>query len=148
MSKIKKILAIVVTFCLAFGLNTTVFAAAIDNESVLKPDDGGLIKIYKQVFSGNGEVYDVNGNDVTSSFIEKYSEAYQANDYETILSGCYQDNIALLNGHNNVKSNIGARSILRMRYEESVAHLVTHKGFPYDNKSWYIIVTASGTYGY
>lgn len=147
MRKIKKLLAMLLTLCLITGLSTTTFAASVKSEDIPTPN-AEFIKICEQIFTGNGEVYTSNGTDITTSFIAKYNSAYLSKDYQTILAGCYADNISQLNGRSHIEVNTATRAVLQLRYEESKAHLVRQNGFPYDGKSWYLIVTASGSYGY
>lgn len=143
----KKIFATLLTLYLIFGLSTTAFATTTNGSDVPTPN-ADFINVCDQIFDGNGEAYTASGIDMTASFISKYSNAYQNGDYTTILAGCYSDNISQLDGHKNIASNTSTRAVLQLSYEESKVHLVTQNGFPYNGKSWYLVVTATGTYGY
>lgn len=144
--KPKQLLAMLLTFLLIASLSMTAFASSTQEETPLPNAD--FVNVCDQVFAGNGEVFTSSGTDVTSSFIAKYKNAYLSKDFQTILDGCYSDNIAHLDGHKYTKASSSTRSVLQLKYEESKVHLVTQKGFPYDGKSWYLVVTATGTYGY
>lgn len=130
------------------GLSTTAFAASSETERIPVPD-AKFIEVCNRLFSGNGEVYDANGTDVTNNFIKKYNDAYQNKNFVTILSGCYKDGISQIHSNSTIKeNNASTRSVMQLRYTRDVVHLVKQKGFPYDGQSWYFVVTASGKYGY
>lgn len=145
--KIRSFFCVVMVALLMVSMNLAVFAAPSENADAVVPN-ADFIKICNQLFSGNGEVYNAGGIDVTNSFITKYTSAYESKDYAAILSGCYEDNISRIHGRKHEEQPQSTRAVLQLRYEESVAHLVRQSGFPYDGKSWYLVITASGSYGY
>lgn len=51
------------------GLSTTAFATSSETERIPVPD-AKFIEVCNRLFSGNGEVYDANGTDVTNNFIK------------------------------------------------------------------------------
>lgn len=107
-----------------------------------------FIKVCDLVFVGNGEVINSDGLDITQNFIAAYLDVYTSNDYSTILSACYKLGISQFRGHGDPVAQISPRAYMTLSYDESVVHFVTQEGFPYDGKSWYFIVTATGTYRY
>lgn len=98
--------------------------------------------IYEQIKKINSD-----GDNVTDSFIINYEEAYQKEDFKSILCGCYQDGISQMDGHNYILPDRHTRSVIHPKYEESKVHLITQNGFPYNEKNWYLVVTATGSYG-
>lgn len=147
MTKLKKVFATFLALCFMLSLSTTAFASSTENREI-SVANADFKRVCNQVFQGNGEVYNTNGVDVTDSFLTKYYGAYQSGNYDEILSGCFADGITQISGHNNIMPDVTTRSVLHPQYEESVVHLVTQNGFPYDGKSWYLVVTATGSYGY
>ena len=129
MAKMKKLFAMFLTLCLIFSFSTTAFASSVDEREV-PVASADFKRVCDQVFEGKGEVYNANGIDITNSFLTRYNAIYQSGNYDAILSGCFKE------------------GVLHPQYEESVVHLVKQNGFPYDGKSWYLVVTATGSYGY
>ena len=147
MRKMKKVFATLLTLCLILSLSTTAFASSTESSEV-PAANADFKKVCDQLFQGKGEAYNANGVDITANFLSEYNGAYQAGNYDAILSGCFDDNIVQITGHSNVVPDATTRAVLHPQYEESVVHLVKQNGFPYDGKSWYLVVTATGSYGY
>lgn len=147
MAKMKKLFAMFLTLCLIFSFSTTAFASSVDEREV-PVASADFKRVCDQVFEGKGEVYNANGIDITNSFLTRYNAIYQSGNYDAILSGCFKEGISQLTGHKNIVPDVTTRTVLHPQYEESVVHLVKQNGFPYDGKSWYLVVTATGSYGY
>lgn len=149
--KICSFFGVVIAVVMAVCASSTALAAPSEKTDTVLPD-ADFIKVCDQLFTGNGELYNISGMNVTDGFIEKYSVAYESKDYETILRACFQEEISQIYGHvyeyNNIEIQNAARTILNLTYEENAVHLIQQKGFPYDGKSWYITVKASGVYTY
>lgn len=125
-------------------LPMSVFAAENSNDMSVVPSDD-FIRMCDLLFAGNGEVYSSDGVDITQSFVLEYGTAYSSNDYATILRACYSSDVSQIRTHSK---GVPTRAIMDIPYEERVVHFITQNGFPYDGKSWYFMVTASGTYAY
>jgi hypothetical protein len=127
---------------------TALAASSVNYETVVVTAD--LIQLYEQVFTGNGEVYDASGRDVTTSFVARLNGAYQSGDYESILAACYKEGISRIVGYQYTisqnREDVGTRAVENKTYSKMVAHLVTNPGPWYPGKAWYLIVTASGSY--
>ena len=146
--KKRSLLCVLLSIVLMLGFNLNAFASPESDESVEVADDN-FIEICDLLFSGYGEVYDSNGSDITSSFISEYFGTYQSRDYSMILSKCYAENISQIRTHKATELSSSARaSVLQLAYEDSITHFITNNAAPYEGKSWYVTVTASGTYGY
>ena len=145
--RLRKLFAFFLSLCLMLAFSTNVFAASGDDEKNLVANDD-FKKVCDQVFQGNGEVYKANSEDVTNSFLEEYYAAYQSENYDYILEGCYDDGIVQITGYSNHSADVTPRTMMQLQYDRSVIHLITQHGVPYDGKSWYLVVTATGTFGY
>ena len=140
----RKIVCVFVLIFAVMILPVSAFAAENTDELIVGPSDG-FIKVCDSLFAGNGEVYSSSGANITRSFVLENSAAYNSNDYATILTECYSKDVSQIRTHSKKPST---RAIMNIPYEESVVHFITQNGFPYDGKSWYLLVTASGTYAY
>ena len=147
MSKGYRCLSIILVLCLIMGLNITTYASAPKGDETSAPS-ADFIRLCDQVFSGNGKMYNASGDDITNNFISKYTYAYTNKDYQTVLSGCFEEEVYQIDSWNVKKQAVATRSIMQIPYERFQAFLVTQNGFPYDGKSWYVIITASGQFGY
>ena len=125
-------------------LTIPVGATSVDTETIV-PDS--FIELCDLVFSGHGEVYDESNQDVTQIFCSNYLNYYNSGNYAAILNGCYED-ISCIRTHKISTVSVQRRLELTKSYEEQSTHFVTHTGFPYNGKSWYFVVTASGTFTY
>lgn len=144
-----KLLSIILS-CLVLLMFTTTnaYAASIDDFSEIPKANKELIHIFEQVFSGNGEVFDADGADISNTFREQYHSEFKSKEYDKLVAGCISLNVGQIDSHEKERLSGSTKSVLQLSYEESKVHFVTQNGFPYSGKSWYIIVTASGTYGY
>lgn len=147
MAKMKKLFAIFLALCLIFNFSTIAFASPAEKREI-PVASADFKKVCDQVFQGKGEVYNASGIDITNSFLTRYNEIYQSGNYNAILYGCFEEGVSQLTGHKNIVPDVTDRAVLHPQYEESAVHLVKQNGFPYDGKSWYLTVTATGSYGY
>lgn len=140
----KKGIAVFVVLVMLVVMTQPVYAAT-DNETDVSDS---FIEISTLLFTGNGEVYDANGNDITQAFLQNYQILYDSRDYAAIQNACLAENISQIRAHNQTSSQSKARAILTIEYEEYSLHYITQEGIPYDGKTWTLLVTASGTYSY
>lgn len=147
LKKPRSLFCIIVSIAFVFSMGLVSMAASSGNTNAAVPNSD-FIRICNQLFAGNGEVYTIDGTEVTNNFVSKYNSAYQSKDYASILSGCYKDDISRIHARKIAEPTYATRAVLQLTYEESVAHLIRQSGFPYDGKSWYLVITASGSYGY
>lgn len=120
-------------------------AAAEANEEDSEVSDL-FIHVCDLFFSGKGEAYDKNGNDVTTSFYSSYITAYVSGNYAAIKNGCISAGVSCIKTHD--VATIQPRLTLTKTYEEMSYHLIEQKGFPYNGKTWGFVVWATGSFSY
>ena len=75
-------------------------AAAEANEEDSEVSDL-FIHVCDLFFSGKGEAYDKNGNDVTTSFYSSYITAYASGNYAAIKNGCISAGVSCIKRRND-----------------------------------------------
>lgn len=142
-------IVIVLTFITSVG-----FVHADDfNQTMIQPIESTFPHECELLFNGQGTIYDQDGNDITTSFVERYQLLFQAQDFDTILSCCFEENVDLIETgqiiveRDSAKTD-GLRTILYPTYELYRRHIITQTGNPYHGKRWTFCVCATGSYTY
>ncbi len=124
-----------------------------ENDAPIPSED--FIKVCDLLFSGNGQAFNQNDENVTHIFCNTYIDAYTNRDYATILDSFFKENVYYIQTHKESVQpreesvyQVAPRLVMTKSYEDSKVHLVRQSGFPYDGKSWYFIVTATGSFTY
>ena len=141
----RRVISIVMTIAIALCLSSSVAVAQVPQSNEINTGNG-FLDLIDCLFNGNGEVYDENGVNITDYFVSKYAIVYENKDYEQILNAWKEENIYRIHGYKH--EIIETRAILHPTYLEMDAQFVQQKEMPYQGKGWYILVTASGNYGY
>ncbi len=150
----KKVASLFLVVFILTGLLAPAYAMEIENEGDADADNStvtvtsDMIKVCNLVFDGNGELYNSDGDDVTENFIIKYNDFYMNKDYISIVNAFNEEGISNIYAHGNKNSAVQPIAFMDIPYDEVVVHLVTQNEFPYNGKSWYFIVEATGTYVY
>lgn len=146
----KKVLAVFLSSILMLSLLCTPAFAAETRVSAVNETEvaDGFVATCDLVFSGKGEVFNSEGIEITQSFVYACREAYNMRNYAAILEACYDMEVFRICAHGNTETKASTRAYMTLSYEEYAIHFITQEGFPYDGKSWYFMVTATGTYVY
>ena len=141
MKKLRALVLIVMTV-VVLGCGSVQALATDETENELIADEN-FIEMCERIFSGNGEIIDSVGNDITDYFVSKYSAYFESGEYTEILKMCFDEGVSELRGHYSEK--LETRASVRKVYEETAIHLVTNVSYPpYPGKEWYLLVTVSG----
>ena len=115
-------------------------------EVQLSPD---FITLCDDFFSGHGVAYNQDHEDVTDFLYKNYLDVYNRKGYNELHE------IFLENGVSQIRTSVETetsnpflRLVMNRNYSEYVAMDFQQKGFPYDGKKWYLILTAKGSYKY
>lgn len=100
------------------------------------------ISMLDSFFAGNGTAYGENGTEITETIYSSYLDAYKNSDYNTIMEGLKTDGVTRIKTRELTDSK--ERQTRTKSYTEYDAVLMTHSGYPFDGKSWYFLVEATG----
>ena len=139
-----------ICFVCSCGFNSQAsdFQVSVSHANQVPPPSSEIIGLLDLIFTGHGEVYDSQNNIITDEFITKYYYLFDKKDYQTIMLMCFSEHISQLVGDPIVcvdTKQTGTKAVETRSYYQERFTLVTQHGFPYDGKSWYIFVAASGT---
>lgn len=142
----KKVLTLILSLSLilfTFPVSTNALASS---EPAPPSISEKFMKVCDLFFSGNGQAYDQNNEDITSFFYNTYLPSYDVGDYVAIYNGYLNHNLSSIQVHEiSIKP---AGLVLNHSYEEMSYHLVKQNGFPYNGKTWEFLVFAKGTFSY
>ena len=146
--KIKKLTAKIVCIWMLFSIFSMNFSAAGAVETSEKPLSANWQYMFDAFFAGNGDAKFSNGEDATEYMLSHFSSMYQMKDYNGILEECKKAEIEEINASEDSNASSSEKSILQMTYKKYSSHLFTKPDLPFPGKTWYVLVTVSGTYTY
>lgn len=150
MNGIKRIL--IITLTLVIALSATMSYALTNSDDTCTELSQMFIDQIDTIFQGLGYVKNSNGDDVTKDFLRANEYAHKIGDYSGIVSYLHANNIKeLYSCTQYVRKEYdenGTKTILVFYYDEIQSQLVTQVGTPYNGKSWYLVVNASGSCRY
>lgn len=128
------------------ALTLLLLPMSVSANSEAQTVDEKIIDVFDAFFTGNGTAYNKNNIDVTSTFYARYLGTYNTGDYATIYEGMKTMEIARIKTHKISEST--QRLSLSKSYSDYDLVLMEHSGRPFDGKTWYFLVEASGVFTY
>lgn len=142
-----RFLCLILSCVFVFGCGSHALAATSGLANKSDSVSQTLVEVWDMVFSGNGEIYNENGDDITANFIAEYQLLYDDSNFSLLSEACDIENVSTIHTR-HFPDTPSTRTIFEYSYNERVTHRVKQEGSPFPGKTWYLVVIASGSYRY